>query len=132
MGLLIVPKKRPPGRPPFEVTDEVCAEVETLAGRGLTMRQIASMLGLSERTVYKKATENAQFMQAIEGGRASGINTIANALFERAEAGDVQAIRYYLNNRGREEWAERHELGISGNLPVIEVKMTGFKKAKQK
>jgi DNA-binding NarL/FixJ family response regulator len=39
--------KNPIGRPRFEVTPEVLQEVEEMAGRGLTVNQIASCLGIS-------------------------------------------------------------------------------------
>lgn len=97
----------PGGRPPFEITDQVCKKAETLAAQGLTMEQIAAVLGIGVRTVYEKQAEFPQFSQAIEDGRAKGIATISNALFQNAKGGDIQAQKYYLNNRDNANWKDR-------------------------
>ena len=77
-----------------------------MASRGLTVAQIASCLGISETTLYKKQNEYAEFMDAIKKGRAEGINQVSNALFEKATQGNVTAMIYYLKTRDRENWGE--------------------------
>ena len=76
-----------------------------MASRGLTAVQIASYLGISETTLYKK-NEYAEFMDAIKKGRAKGINQVSNALFEKATQDSVTAMIYYLKTRDRENWGE--------------------------
>ena len=78
-----------------------------MASRGLTVAQIASCLGISETTLYKKQNEYAEFMDAIKKGRAEGINQVSNALFEKATQGNVTAMIYYLKTRDRENWGEK-------------------------
>ena len=97
----------PGGRPPFEINDTVCKKAEALAAQGLTMDQIAAVLGIGVRTVYEKQAEYPQFSQAITDGRAKGIATISNALFQNAKKGDTQAQKYYLNNRDKDNWKDR-------------------------
>lgn len=96
------------GRPLIEITDELCRKAESLAAQGLTIKQIAMSLGMGERTLYEKVNAHPHFSQAIEVGRAKGIAQVTNALFKRATGGDVSAQKYYLNNRARGEWSERH------------------------
>jgi predicted transcriptional regulator len=106
--------KNPVGRPKFEVTDEVLKEVEEMAGQGLTVKQIASCLGISPSTFYLHQTENSEFSETIKKGQAVGIQKVTNALFQNATVEkDNVAIIYYLNNRDRENWSNKHEVATT-------------------
>jgi len=94
------------GRPQWVPTPEVCEQAREMASRGLTVAQIADCLGLGERTVYEKQKDYPQFMQAIKKGRAEGLNSVSNALFEKATQGNVTAMIYYLKTRDRANWGE--------------------------
>ena len=94
------------GRPSWIPNETSCNQVQEMASRGLTVAQIASCLGISETTLYKKQNEYAEFMDAIKRGRAEGINQVSNALFEKATQGNVTAMIYYLKTRDRENWVE--------------------------
>ena len=97
------------GRPKIEITKELCKKAEGLAAQGLTMNQIASVLGMGERTLYEKVKEYSHFSQAISNGKSKGIAQITNALFKKAKEGDVAAQKYYLNNRDNSNWKDRIE-----------------------
>ena len=106
--------KNPVGRPRFEVTPEVLKEVEEMAGRGLTISQIASCLGISPSTFYLKQAEFSEFSETIKKGQAIGLQKVTNALFENATvARDNVAIIYYLNNRDKENWSNKHEVATT-------------------
>ena len=103
--------KNPVGRPKFDITDEVLKEVEKMAGQGLTVKQIAACLGVSPSTFYLHQTENSEFSDTIKKGQAVGIQKVTNALFQNATVEkDNVAIIYYLNNRDRENWSNKHEV----------------------
>ena len=87
------------GRPAWIPTDSICEQASEMASRGLTVAQIADCLGLGERTVYEKQKDYPQFMQAIKKGRAEGLHSVSNALFEKATQGNVTAMIYYLKVR---------------------------------
>jgi len=106
--------KNPMGRPRFEVTPEVLQEVEEMAGRGLTVNQIATCLGISPATIYNRQAENLEFLETIKKGKAVGLSKVVNALFENATVKkDNVAIFYYLNNRDRENWSNRQEISAT-------------------
>jgi len=106
--------KNPMGRPRFEVTPEVLHEVEEMAGRGLTVNQIATCLGISPATIYNRQAENLEFLETIKKGKAVGLAKVTNALFENATVNkDNVAIIYYLNNRDRENWSNKHEIAAT-------------------
>ena len=45
-------------------------------------------------------------MDAIKKGLAEGLNKVSNALFGKANQGNVTAMIYYLKVRDRENWGE--------------------------
>ena len=102
------------GRPVIEITDEVCAEAESLAGKGLTVSQIARVLGMGESTLYEKQAAYQEFSEAIKAGRAKGIEDISNSLYDNAKDGNVTAQIFYLKNRAPEQWEElqKRKMGI--------------------
>ena len=113
-GMAKAKSKNPVGRPKFEVTPEVLHEVEEMAGRGLTVNQIASCLGISPSTFYLKQAKFSEFSDTIKKGQAIGISKVTNKLFENAAVkGDNVAIIYYLNNRDKENWSNKHEVATT-------------------
>ena len=105
---------KPVGRPPFEITEAVCKQAESLAAQGLTQIQIAAVLGMGQSTLYEKLIQYPEFMEAITVGKAKGITQVTNALFKKAVDGDVPAQKYYLNNRDNANWKDRVDSTISG------------------
>jgi orotate phosphoribosyltransferase-like protein len=41
-------------RPKIEITEELCKKAEALSAQGLTMEQIATVLGMSASSLYEK------------------------------------------------------------------------------
>jgi hypothetical protein len=100
---------------PYIITPEIIAKCEGLAAQGLTMEQIASVLGMGCSTLYEKQNEYPELLEAIKRGRHKGVATISNALFQKAKAGDNTAMIFYLKNRSPEEWRDRREHEHSGS-----------------
>lgn len=89
-------------------------KVETFAAQGLTVEQIASCIGISRSTLYERMGSESDVSDAIKRGRAKGIATISNALFQSGKGGNVTAQIFYLKNRQPDEWKDRREHEISG------------------
>lgn len=89
------------------------AKVEELAAQGLSMKQIALCLGIARSTLYKKRGERLDISDAIERGRAQGLQKVANALFENCMKGNYQAQQFYLRNRDPERWKDHRDLAVS-------------------
>lgn len=106
------------GRPLIEITPELCEKAEKLAAQGLTMDQIALTLNMGRATLYEKVNKYTEFSDAIMEGRGKGLATITNALFKKAKDGDVQAQKYYLNNRDNSNWKDRHDYNISAKVDI--------------
>ena len=102
------------GAKPKPVID--LAEVERLAGQGLTQLQICHCIGISEATLYKYKRNVKEFAQAIEQGRSKAIREVTNAMFNKAVEGDVGAGKYWLNNMARDQWRDKHDVEHTGEF----------------
>lgn len=91
-----------PGKHTPPLDDNMLRQVEELAGYGLTMAQIAAVLGFSERTLHNKKTD--ELVAALQRGKAKAAAIVGKALFVRAKDGDVPAIRWWeMTREGRSE-----------------------------
>ena len=95
------------GRPEILINDEMIRRAEAYAAQGLTMPQIASVLGMSQTTLYDKKSKFSEFSEAIKRGKDKGIATITNALFNKARDGDNTAMIFYLKNQAG--WQDKVE-----------------------
>ena len=112
------------GRPAWIPSDTVCQEAREMASHGLTASQIADCLGISESTLYTKQGEYKEFMDAIKKGRAEGLNSVSNALFEKATQGNVTAMIYYRKVRDRANWGENQPEPLR-EIPPLQIVLSG-------
>ena len=103
------------GRPEIEIDP---AKVEALAAQGLTHDQICSVLGVNRQTLYRRKTKYSEFSDAISRGRARGIATITNALFQNAKGGNLGAQTFYLKNRDRDNWRDQQDQHVTGDMTL--------------
>jgi hypothetical protein len=100
-------KRSKPTKPvPYEIaiTPDMIRQAEELAGYGLTSAQIASVLGMAERTLRQKKADSEEFDAALTRGRAKAAGVVGKALFLKAKEGDVAAIRWWeMTRQGRSE-----------------------------
>ena len=87
--------KRGRGKPPILITAEHLRQAEELSGYGLSMAQIAAVLGLGERTLYEKAADDHELSAALLRGKAKAAAVVGKALFLKAKDGDVKAIQWW-------------------------------------
>tara|TARA_R110002126_G_scaffold10384_5_gene47317 strand:- start:13685 stop:14254 length:570 start_codon:yes stop_codon:yes gene_type:complete len=102
------------GRNSWLVTPEIIAKTESLAALGLTVEQLSKCVGTSSTTFSKARKQIPDLESAYQRGRAKGVMTIANALFNKAKNGDTTAMIFFLKNRAPEEWADRRNHELSG------------------
>jgi hypothetical protein len=93
------------------------------ASRGLTMDQIARFLGTSAVTLAKRRKVVKQLEEAILDGRTMGVLNVANALFDKAMAGDTTAMIFFLKAQGgwRENIVLQH-IGGGPDDPAISIR----------
>jgi transcriptional regulator with XRE-family HTH domain len=93
--------------------------IEKWVASGLTMKDIAKNLGISERTLYKYKATDAQFMQTVKKGRQVAVEILENTMFKSA-TGFVQTVKKYekvkrvnyKDGKKLKEWEEVVELEV--------------------
>lgn len=130
----------------YEVTPAVIRKCERLAARGLTIIQIGISLGWSEETIHKKKKEHPELAESIRKGQAKGVETVSNSLFKNANGFNYKEVHeearldekgvttkhkkiikkralpnttaqiFYLKNRDPENWKDKHDHSISGDI----------------
>jgi len=100
-------EKKPMGRPPFKVSDEVLANATRYMSQGLNVDQCARMLGISKSTLMLHQANNSDLSDSLKRGRVQGIEAVTNTLFNKAVEGDNVSMLFWLKNRGEGEWVEK-------------------------
>lgn len=66
------------------LTEDGLQKIELYKKRGLTDKQIAAEIGISERTFTKWKKENDSIVTALKKGRTSGVDRVEHSMFEQA------------------------------------------------
>ena len=89
-------------------------KVESLAANGSTHEEICTILGISERTFYRRKEEMSEMAEAIKRGRERGLAVVENALMKKCRDGNTTAMIFYLVNRGGGKWKSVNRTEITG------------------
>ena len=111
------PKKR--GRKALILTQDQINQVEYLAGLNMGVMDICRSLGISWSAFDKNRKKKQEINDALERGKAKGLQRATSKLMEKIEDGEFQAIQFYLKSADREKWAERQEVAHTLNLSEI-------------
>jgi len=87
-------------RPRKDFTDRDIGQIETLAGYGLSLTQIAAVMGVSESEFQSRRNE-PKVSVALEAGKAKAQGVVGKALYLRAKDGDIAAIRWWEMTRAK-------------------------------
>lgn len=83
---------------------------------GLTDTQIARNLGIGRTTFYKWKNEHPEFANALMLSRDVADREIENALYKAAKKGNITAMIFWLKNRKPDEWRDKRDPDLSGDL----------------
>ncbi len=95
MKELTQPNKR--GPKPRLVTVKLLKEIERLAARGLSQKQLCHALGFSASWWFDQKQKTQELQEAYQKGSTQGILEIADSLFEAARAG-IQLHNFFILN----------------------------------
>lgn len=111
-------KKR--GRKALILTSDQIKQVEHLAALNMGVMDICRSLGISWSAFDKNRKKKQEINDALERGKAKGLQRATSKLMEKIEDGEFQAIQFYLKSADREKWAERQiEVNHTLNLAHI-------------
>jgi predicted transcriptional regulator len=80
-------------------------QVEVLSGLGLTISEIATVIGISKRTMERRLADSPEFAIARTRGKAFANLKIARRAYDLAINGSVPMIKFWLTTQAR--WIER-------------------------
>ena len=109
----MMPKKRPTKkrtdryRP--KLTDEARGQVLAALRVGADAGMASRAVGVSRTALYKLMDRDSTFKEEVDEARNFADEVIVKRLYEKAKDGDVKAITFWLKNRKRHEWRDRHE-----------------------
>jgi hypothetical protein len=78
---------------------EMYIAIKMSAGYGLRIPQLAAIAGLPTETFEKRMARDRALRRAIDEGRALAELEVSRTLFDKAVAGDVNAIKWYEQTR---------------------------------
>lgn len=136
------------GGRPTQYSPKFCQIAASACARGATIAEIADLLGVTDRTIYRWKAQHDAFCQAIRAGASIANERVAFALYERAVGythdavkvmqyegqpvivpykehvpPDVGAIKMWLTNRDRQNWSDTSRHEVTGhNQGPIEIK----------
>ena len=100
-------KKGKVGRKRIIFTQEDYENITKWSGLGLSEKQIADNLGVSLSSIARNKRNNDRFDTALKKGKAKAIETITNALFEKAKSKDTTSMIFWLKNRDAGRWNDQ-------------------------
>jgi hypothetical protein len=109
-----------PETPSPDLTQKELDQISIMAGMGMTLEKIALVLGISERTLYRRKRINPLAQAAFEKGKSLAEYQVSKSLFEMAvNEKNLGAIIWYEKTRcGRSEKQEiSHQ--IEGNAQQV-------------
>lgn len=93
--------------------------IERWVASGLSMKEVAKNLGISERTLYKYKASDEQFMQTVKKGRQVAVEILENTMFKSATGFTQTMKKYekvkrctYKDGKKLKEWEEVIELEV--------------------
>ncbi len=78
------------GRPRIPLSEKEVASIEAMSGYGMTMTQIASVLGMSKATLERRMKDSPPELAAklaLERGRNIAISNVTKTAFDLAKSG---------------------------------------------
>ena len=103
-------EKNAGGRPQKRVSKEQIHEVRALAAM-LSKEQIASYLGMTEKTLSAVFQRQPEVFTAYRQGKAQAVLKVASALLRAIEEGGMRAIQFFLKTQAG--WTEKRYLEIN-------------------
>lgn len=132
--------KRGVGRP-SEYKPEYAEQARKFCLLGATDKQLAEMFEVSEQTINAWKKQHPEFLESIKKGKDVADAEVAESLYHRARGYEHPAVKifgdtktgsalrvpyveryppdtmagiYWMNNRRRENWKQRHDHEVSG------------------
>jgi transposase-like protein len=93
--------------------------IEGWARDGLTDEQIAHNMGIRRETLWSWRKQFPNIDNALKKTKEVVDRQVENALFKKACEGDTTAMIFWLKNRRPNDWRDKRETQLSGNVQSV-------------
>ena len=100
----------------MELSEDDIKKLESMAGLGLTVANMAAILGMSKKTLERRMAEDESIRDALERGRGITSNNVAKSAYKQAMSGNTAMTIFWLKTRMGWKETERHEVKQTINL----------------
>lgn len=87
---------------------------------GLTDEEVAHNMGITRATLYEWKNKFPDISDALKISKEVADRIIENALFEKAKAGNIAAIIFYLKNRKPDVWRELKDTSLDTTIKELQ------------
>jgi hypothetical protein len=78
---------------------------------------------VSQRTIQSWKNDHPDFADALRAGKDIADSLVARSLYDKAVGGDTTACIFWLKNRQKHAWRDRHEIDHSGKVAVDPIQL---------
>lgn len=111
------PKRRQPRARKVVFDDVQIGQIETMRGMGMTIAQVANILGISIRALQENALKTPNLRVALDRGKDKAVLAVAGALYRKAVEGNIEAAKFWLKTQGG--WSEKIMLDVNTKHTVV-------------
>ena len=104
------------GKYEYWISEDGLILIEGWARDGLTNEQIAHNIGISRETLNVWTKKYSDISDALKKSKDVVDRQVENALFKKACEGDTTAMIFWLKNRRPNDWRDKRETQLSGNV----------------
>lgn len=101
-------------KPSLEITNELLIEIEELAGKGLTQKQISAYYGITPVTWHKMKKKHSEIRISYKKGKSKTIAFVTGKLMDKIRKGNSACIMFYLKTQAG--WREKSSSGDDNNV----------------
>lgn len=97
---------------------EYAALAQKLCDFGATDDEMAQFFEVTERTLNQWKLAHPEFASSLKMSKETSDDRVQRSLYQNAMGGNVTAQIFWLKNRRRNDWRDRHEIDHSGTMTV--------------
>ena len=105
----------PAGRPP-SYKPEYAEQALSLCLLGATDKQLAESFSVTEKTINAWKKDYPEFCKSVKEAKDYADSNVVNSLYQQALSGNVTAQIFWLKNRQKEQWRDKHEVEHTGTV----------------
>lgn len=109
------------------ITPEGLLKIEGWARDGLTDKQIAHNIGISQATLYEWKKQFPELSDTLKKSKDVVDRMVENALFKNAIEGNTTAQIFWLKNRKPDKWREKPVYEDTSELDKLDAILKGMK-----